>query len=148
MDFTLDPAYFSSVTIHEEWNQYTKGGREPTPEEILLILAGKGNYTMTSSADHPEFTRLRELLGQLGYIRIERGWWNGDRVLKPFTLNGLKFNVGKQFSCASAMSIQFKVRKDHPEYYKDDDDVKTTIPNHECVPSLELITDGLVLPKI
>ncbi len=121
-EFTIDPAYLTSVTIHEEWNTYTKDGREPTAEEVLLILQGKGKCGMTHTEDHPEFTKLREQLGQLGYISIERGWWNGDRVEKPFTLNGHKFKVGEQFSCGDAMSIHFAVRAKHPELYKDKDD--------------------------
>ena len=122
MDFTIDPAYLCSVTIHEEWNQYTRDGRVPTAEEVLLILQGKGNCGSTHSEDHPEFTKLREQLGAEGYIYIERNWWNGDQVLKPFTLNGVKFKVGAQFSCGGALDINFRVRADHPEYYKDEDD--------------------------
>ena len=121
MDFAIDPKYLCSVTIHEEWNQYTKNGREPTPEELLLVLQGKGNYIMTSTADHPEFAKLREQLGELGYISIERRFWNGDRVLKPFTLNRLKFKVGEQFSCAGAMDTHFYVREKHPELFKDEE---------------------------
>jgi hypothetical protein len=125
MDFTIDPAYLTSVTIREEWNTYTKNGREPTPEEVLLILQGKGNCSMTSSEDHPEFARLREQLGELGYISIYRGCWNGDRVLKPFKLNGRKFKVGDQFSCGAAMETHLAVRAKHPEYYEDEYDDET-----------------------
>ena len=121
-EFTIDPAYLTSVTIREEWNTYTKDGRNPTAEELLLILQGKGKCGMTHTEDHPEFTKLREQLGQDGYITIERGWWNGDRVEKPFTLNGLKFKVGAQFSCGDAMDVHFRVRAKHPELYKDEDD--------------------------
>jgi hypothetical protein len=119
MDFTINPEYLTDVTIREEWNTYTKNGRVPTAEEVLLILQGKGQCSVTSSADHPEFARLREQLGAEGYITIERGWINGDRVTKPFTLNGLKFKVGEQFSCAGAMGGHFAVRAKHPEYFKD-----------------------------
>jgi hypothetical protein len=122
MDFTIDPEYLTDVSIREEWNTYTRNGRVPTAEELLLILQGKGNVIVTASTDHPKFTKLREKLGELGYIKIERGWVNGDRVTKPFTLNGLKFKVGEQFSCACAMGIHFAVRAKHPEYYKDEDD--------------------------
>ena len=122
MDFTLDPAYLTDVTIYKKWNTYTKDGREPTAEELLLILQGKGNCSTTRSIDHPEFTKLREHLGAEGYISIERGWWNGDRVLKPFTLNGLKFKVGQQFSSAGAMSNHLRVRAKHPELFKDEYD--------------------------
>ena len=125
MDFIIDPAYLCSVSIREEWNTYTKNGREPTAEELLLVLAGKGNYSMGSSIDHPEFTKLREQLGEQGYIKIERGWWNGDRVLKPFKLNGRKFKEGDQFSCGAAMGNHLIVRAKHPEYYKDEYDDET-----------------------
>ena len=121
MDFTLDPQFLTSVTIREEWNTYTKNGRVPTAEEMLLILQGKGQCSVTNSIDHPEFTRLREQLGELGYIHIQRGWWNGDTVTKPFTLNGVKFKVGQQFSCAGAMDVHFRVRSKHPELYKEID---------------------------
>jgi hypothetical protein len=125
MDFTIDPEYLTSVTIHEEWNTYTKNGREPTVEELILILQGKGKCGTTSSEDHPEFAKLREQLGELGYIRIERGWWNGDRVLKPFRLNGRKFKEGDQFSCGAAMGNHLRVRAKYPEYYKDEYDDET-----------------------
>ena len=125
VDFTIDPEYMTSVTIHKEWNSYTNNGREPTNDELLLILQGKGKCSTTSSEDHPEFARLREHLGELGYIKIQRGQWNGDRVLKPFKLNGLKFKVGAQFSCSSAMGTHFAVRAKHPELYKDEYDDET-----------------------
>ena len=122
VDFTIDPEYLTSVNIKEEWNTYTLHGREPTAEELLLILQGKGNCSSTSSADHPEFARLREQLGADGYISIQRGWWNGDTVEKPFTLNGRKFKIGAQFSSGSAMGTHLIVRAKHPELYKDEYD--------------------------
>jgi hypothetical protein len=125
MDFTIDPEYMCSVTIHKEWNTYTQNGRVPTDEELLLVLAGKGKCSITGSEDHPEFAKLREHLGEQGYITIERGWVNGDRVLKPFKLNGRKFKVGDQFSCGAAMGTHLAVRAKHPEYYKDEYDDET-----------------------
>ena len=125
MDFTIDPEYLTSVTIRDEWNTYTRNGRVPTAEELILIIQGKGECSTTSSEDHPEFARLREQLGELGYIKIQRGWWNGDEVLKPFRLNGRKFKVGAQFSCGSAMGNHLIVRAKHPEYYKDEYDDET-----------------------
>jgi hypothetical protein len=125
MDFTIDPEYLCSVSIRKEWNTYTNNGRVPTDEELLLILQGKGKVSMGSSEDHPEFTKLREQLGELGYIRIERGWWNGDSVLKTFRLNGRKFKEGSQFSCGAAMGTHLIVRAKHPEYYKDEYDDET-----------------------
>ena len=122
MDFTIDPAYLTSVTICDEWNTYTRNGRVPTAEELILIIQGKGECSTTSSADHPEFAKLREQLGADGYISIQRSWWNGDSVLKPFTLNGRKFKVGAQFSSGSAMGTHLIVRAKHPEMYKDEYD--------------------------
>jgi len=111
MNFTIDPAYLTSVHIREEWNTYTKDGRIPTAEEMLLIMKGKGNCSTISSIDHPEFTQLREHLGKQGYISIERGWWNGDQVKKPFTLNGAMFAVGEAFPCGAAMAAHLKFMK-------------------------------------
>lgn len=64
-----------------------------------------------SNIDHPKFTELRNKLENLGFIRTERMFWNGDRVLKPFKLNGVAFKPGDQFSCASALRIRFTVAK-------------------------------------
>jgi hypothetical protein len=122
MNFNINPEYLTSVSTRKEWNTYTNNGRVPTDEELILIIQGKGNYSIGSSIDHPEFAQLREQLGSEGYISIERGWWNGDRVLKPFRLNGCKFKEGEQFSCGPAMGIHFAVRAKHPEYYKDEYD--------------------------
>jgi hypothetical protein len=113
------------VTIHNEWNTYTRNGRVPTAEELILIIQGKGNCSTTSSEDHPEFAKLREHLGDLGYIHIQRGWWNGDEVLKPFKLNARKYKVGAQFSSGSAMGTHLAVRAKHPELYKDEYDDET-----------------------
>jgi hypothetical protein len=65
-----------------------------------------------STIDHPKFTLLREKLDKLAFIRIERGWWNGDSVLKAFRLNGHLFRKGDKFPCASAIAIILKVRND------------------------------------
>lgn len=118
-EFTIDEAYLTDVIERKEWNMYTANGRVPTDEELLLVLQGKGNMSITGSKDHPEFAKLRTQLDMEGYIRIEPGWINGDRVLKPFMLNGYEFKEGEQFSCASAMYVHFKVRAKHPEYFKD-----------------------------
>jgi len=104
MDFTLDESCICDVQIKEEYSVYK--GIDPdnlTPEAMIKILRGEDKITIHSSKDHPEFDRFREQLGNEGYIRIERGWWNGDRVLKPFTLNGVEFEIGEQFSSACAM---------------------------------------------
>jgi hypothetical protein len=66
-------------------------------------------FGMISSQDHPAFTKLRERLGEEGYIKIERGWWNGDRVTKPFYLNNMYFDIGEQFSCAPALGVTYDI---------------------------------------
>jgi hypothetical protein len=48
---------------------------------------------------------------KLGYIQTERAWSNGDSVLKPFIINGMKLKKGDKFACACALSIQLKVYK-------------------------------------
>lgn len=63
---------------------------------------------MVENDDHPEFKLLREQLGQDGYIKIERSWWNGDQVTKPFTLNGKKFKTGDRFPCGAAMKTHMQ----------------------------------------
>jgi hypothetical protein len=76
------------------------------------IIDGKtGNKIGSlSMIDHPSFTATREWLGANGYIKIERGWWNGDRVIEPFYLNGKLFEEGESFPCASAMKGRLKYK--------------------------------------
>ena len=64
-----------------------------------------------SIIDHPEFTKMRNRLEKQGYIRIERGWINGDRAVKPFSLNGFKFKKHDKFPCASALDIWMSVKE-------------------------------------
>ena len=64
--------------------------------------------TSTGNKDHPKFTKLRDKLEQNGYISTERRYWNGDRVLVNFSLNGLLFKKGDQFPCATAMNVRLK----------------------------------------
>ena len=64
-----------------------------------------------SIIDHPEFTKMRNRLEKLGYIQIEHGWINGDRALKPFSLNGFKFKKHDKFPCASALDIWLSVEE-------------------------------------
>ena len=68
-------------------------------------------YAHSSLIDHPEFTKMRNRLEKQGYIQIEHGWINGDRALKPFSLNGFKFKKYDKFPCASAMDIWLSVKE-------------------------------------
>jgi hypothetical protein len=104
MDFTLDESYICDVHVKQIYSIFK--GRDPdslAPDELMKILKGQDKITSQSTKDHPEFNRFREQLGSEGYIEIQRSWWNGDRVLKPFTLNGVKFKVGDKFVSACAM---------------------------------------------
>ncbi len=112
--FTLDTVYFTSVNIVKTYSRYANK-TELTQEELIDAIRGGGISTMTSSEDHPNFASLREQLGAEGYICIERGWWNGDRVTKSFVLNNKIFEKGEQFSCGSAMEYGIKHKKDYNE---------------------------------
>jgi hypothetical protein len=99
--FKLKPEYFTDV---------------PETKQVKITFANGKTLISDSygTIDHPEFTRLRNKLERLGYIEIERSWCNGDRALKPFTLNGLTFNSNDQFPCASALGIKMSI------YYKNE----------------------------
>ena len=101
MNFEIREMFLENEVVTEH-NTFCKDPKNPTPEELVRILRGDVGTRTTYSRDHPEFTKLRELLGEQGYIRIERNWWNGDSVLKPFSLNGHKFKKNDQFPCAGA----------------------------------------------
>jgi hypothetical protein len=91
------------------------------PEHLCCVPVKTSYYPAGSehsngsfhTVDHPSFTETREMLGRIGYIEIERGWSNGDRVLKPFFFNNVFKDVGEKFACASAMKYS------HTELYND-----------------------------
>jgi hypothetical protein len=74
-----------------------------TDEELIKVLTRQDRCSSTSSDDHPDFKELRNELEKFGYIETQRSWWNGDRVLQSFKLNGAKFNKGEQFPCGAAI---------------------------------------------
>lgn len=115
-EFFIDEAYLCDITIVREGNRYTDNGREPTAEEMLKLIKGEGAWRIVGTQDHPEFARLRDELEQLGYIKTERSWSNGDRVVKAFKLNGLILSRGVQFSCAVAMGCHLRFKQSHPKY--------------------------------
>lgn len=102
--FTIDEQFICDVTVITE-QDFIKDRNNPTNEDLIKILKGedKGFRSMTHK-DHDEFTKLRNQLEELGYIKCERGWWNGDRVLKGFKLNEWTFKKGEKFCSASAMN--------------------------------------------
>lgn len=109
--FTIDIAYATSVYIKEVFPLKQKEGES---DEDFLIRKLKSchdrNYSIRSE-DHPEFTKLRDDLESLGYIKTSRNCWNGDVVLKPFMLNNVKFKTHSKFPCAAAISYNLKYGK-------------------------------------
>jgi len=93
-EYFIDEEYLTSVPVKYSW-----------------VRGSGGKCSTGSHVDHPSFTALREHLGARGYIEMERGWWNGDKVLKPFKLNTYDFMPGEQFSSGSAMGNHFRVLK-------------------------------------
>lgn len=115
--FRLDPEFITSVTIRTEYNRYNKLNDLSDDEMVDLLKNGKPfNAFSISTADHPEFDKLRRRLAAEGFIKPEYGWWNGDQVLVKFKLNDMKFNVGDQFPSGGALGTHIKFLKNHPEY--------------------------------
>ena len=84
----------------------------PAARALFKIFNHKlEGYAHSIIIDHPEFTKMRNRLEKQGYIQIEHGWINGDRALKPFSLNGFKFKKHDKFPCASAMDIWLSVKE-------------------------------------
>ena len=67
--------------------------------------------TVAKSVDHPAFAALRKHLTARGFIEMQTGWINGDRVIKPFHLNKVPFKIGDKFLSADAMSSYLKHRE-------------------------------------
>ena len=110
MNFTLDEQYFCSV--HKtRVTSLLKNPENPTKDDLIKILKGEDKMTSYWDEDHPEFSRLRNELAELGYIQISLSGWNGDRVLKQFIFNNAKFKIGEMFPCAPAMKGHLKYMK-------------------------------------
>jgi hypothetical protein len=101
--FTIDESFICDVTVRTE-HDFIKDRNNPTHDDLIKILKGYDKMYSTSNKDHDEFTKLRNQLEELGYIKCERGWWNGDVILKSFKLNEWTFRKGHRFPCASAMN--------------------------------------------
>jgi hypothetical protein len=110
MDFYIDEAYLTDIVVRSEYPRYNDR-TELTAEELISIIKNPMPTVCVGTKDHPEFTCLREQLEQQGYIQVQRRWWNGDRVLKPFKLNGVKFKKDEQFPCAAAMKGHLKFQR-------------------------------------
>lgn len=106
-EFTIDPAYITSVTVRTD-HPFVTRLEEATDEDLIQALKYSDSTYSIQILDHPEFTALRDQLEREGYIQTERQWWNGDRVLKRFRLNGVLFEPGEQFACAAAMRFHLE----------------------------------------
>ena len=109
-NFEIDEQYITDVTVRTE-HDFIVDRNNPTPEEIFKVLKGWDKVVSIGSKDHDEFTKLRNQLEEQGYIKTERGWCNGDTVLKPFYLNGWRFKKNHRFPCAAALSNSIKCAK-------------------------------------
>ena len=94
-EYTLPEEYFESIPMGYKWIESDSN------------LEASNHYVI----DHPGFTRLRDSLENNGYIKTERNWSNGDRVLKRFKLNGHWFDEGEQFPCAPAMKYKINTNE-------------------------------------
>lgn len=110
--FFIDEKFICDEHVYREWGIFDNIPRDQlTDEQLIVILKGKDRCSSSFTRDHPEFTKLRDQLEQEGYIKTERSWCNGDRVLKPFMLNEWKFKKGHQFSCAVAMKVSITIAR-------------------------------------
>jgi hypothetical protein len=103
-EFNIDPNSLCSVTCRKEWSMFEGiPEHELTANDLLKILNGKDRCSSTWTEDHPEFAALRRQLSELGYINMITNYWNGDRVLKSFKLNGFIVKAGSKFPSAYPM---------------------------------------------
>ena len=106
-EFYIDLQYLVDTPVHTVISTL-ENPADPTPDDLIKILKGTHAIHMFGNKDHDEFTRLRNQLEQLGYISTQRTYWNGDRVLKSFKLNGWIIRKGSNFPCAAALGISIK----------------------------------------
>jgi hypothetical protein len=111
-EFYIDEQYLVNETVtttHFRYNDQTV----LTDQQLIETISGHATYCITHSQDHPEFDRLRTQLEKQGYISIQRNSWNGDTVLKSFSVNQCQFKVGECFLCAGALGIKIQVAERH-----------------------------------
>ena len=106
-EFYLDESLDWHPVIRHEWNSFlTKD--TVTNEDLVEVIKGHGRCSSIGNDDGPEFKALRNQLEAEGYIECQRSWWNGDRVLKPFKLNGFRFSKDEQFFCGAALKFHIE----------------------------------------
>ena len=112
MVFELDESLDWHPFYHREWNDYTTKDTVSN-EDLVKVLQGRGNHSVMGSDDSAEFKALRNQLEDQGYIQCQRSWWNGDRVLKTFFLNGVRFDPDDQFCSGGAMKLHLRSARRH-----------------------------------
>lgn len=110
--FTIDEAHLTDVQVLVEYRHPYAERDDLTASELIDLLknTSQASYSI-GHEDHNEFTKLRNHLEELGYIKTERGWWNGDRVLKSFYLNEWLFKKHSKFPSAAAIKNSIVVAR-------------------------------------
>jgi hypothetical protein len=112
MNFTLDESIPWDISIRQSWSTL-ENPDNPTPDDLIKLLLQHHEITSVRNDDSPEFQTLRNQLEAQGYIECERNWWNGDRVLQPFALNGVPFRPDDKFCCGAAMQHHLKFEREY-----------------------------------
>lgn len=110
MMFELDETLDWHPSYRREWNTYASKDTV-TNDDLLAVLQGHGQCSSLSTDDSPEFKSLRNQLEAEGYIQCERGWWNGDQVLRTFFLNGVRFDPDDSFPSGAAMKSRLRIAR-------------------------------------
>lgn len=100
--FSILEEHICDVTVRIE-HDFIKDRNNLTNEDLIAILKGCDRSVSIGHKDHDEFTKLRNQLEEQGYIKTERSWWNGDRILKSFKLNEWTMRKGGTFYSAAAI---------------------------------------------
>lgn len=109
MKFIIDEKFIDENFVVKEWGMYDNiPSNKLTPDQLLKIIRGEDRCSMSGYVEHVEFTKLRDKLEELGYIKCERFWKNGDQILKSFELNEWKFYEGQMFPCAIALKTSIE----------------------------------------
>lgn len=111
-NFVIDEGKPFDVNIRRV-HTYLENPENPTADDLIKILKGTHQITTMSNDDSPDFKSLRNTLEAEGYIECQRNWWNGDRVIRPFTLNGVKFKVNDKFCCGGAMKYHLQFEREY-----------------------------------
>jgi hypothetical protein len=110
VQYNINEKFLTDVTVRIEHNPYA-GRTDLTDQDLIEAIKYNNTSFSISHEDHDEFTVLRNQLEQQGYIRCQRQWVNGDRVLKSFKLNEWTFKKGQNFPCAAALGCSMRTAR-------------------------------------